>query len=135
MKDQLQALGYHVKRKYFGTYTYQITKDNLTYHVLVLPTSRSHLVTINSKYIWNIKSGAIQGARFVTRSVKTIKMNEFLKLQNPIVVFKNSPYKILKYINESEVVDITTSLDAHDLTILPTKQSIVPWLKSQGTNC
>lgn len=134
MKDQLQNLGYHVKRKYFGTYTYQISTKDTVYHVLVLPTSRSHLVTINSKYIWNIKSGSIQGARFVTRSVKTVKMDAFLKLTNPIVVFKNIPYKVLKYINESEVVDITTTLDAHNVTILPTKESIVPWIKLKGTN-
>ena len=44
MKAELEQLGYRVKRKYFGPFSYQITKGHTIYHILIIPTTRQHLL-------------------------------------------------------------------------------------------
>ena len=129
MKQVLKELPCTVQKGWFKPYSYAITCDGITHHVYLVPTHKGQLVTINSKYIWNIKTGKIDGARFTTSHVKVLELQAFLKLENPIIVLKKPPYKVLKYINESEVDDITTSLDAFGLTILPNTQKLLTYLK------
>ncbi len=134
MKQTLIQNDCSVKKKWLGSYTYQVICDGITYHILVLPTHAQQLVTINSKSIWNIKTGRIDGARFAVSHVKSIHIDDFLRLENPIIVFKKMPYKVLKYINESDVVEITSTLDAYGLPIFSTTEAVVAYMKQRNTN-
>lgn len=107
MKFDVKNPNMILKRKFFKEYTYQAIDGEKMYHILVLPVTGSSILTINSKYVWDIKYGKQQGARFVTRTTKRLNMQNFMKLENKVVAFRGKPYKIHKYINESEVVDIS----------------------------
>jgi hypothetical protein len=99
--------GMVLKRKYFKEYTYLAMNGDEKQHILVLPVTSDSIVTINSQYVWEIKYGKQQGARFITRNKKLINLSKFMKLENKAICFKGKPYKILKHINESDIVDIT----------------------------
>jgi len=120
-----------VKRVWFKPYQYLVTTDDTTYQVRVLPVSSRHILTINSKYVWNIKSGTVNGLQYKTRGSHLIDMKPILALPNPVVVFKNRPYKILQYLNESDIIDISGQQVIHDLPIFTTLQSFLHQLSTK----
>lgn len=112
-----------IKKAWLKPYQYRVTTSDTTYHVKVLPVTRRHLLTINSKYIWNIKTGSAKGLQYKTHRSQLIDMRDFFQYDNPVVVFKARPYKILKYLNESDIVDISSESSVHGIpfyTDLPT---------------
>lgn len=96
-----------LKRRFFKEYTYKATVGDEVHYILALPVTKNSILQINSQYIWEIKYGKQNGARFHTSRKKLFNITKFMKLPNKIVVFKEKPYKILKHVNESDVVDIS----------------------------
>jgi len=117
MKLQNELPNFKVVNGFLKPYTYKLQNDQTTFHILVLKVGRSNMVTVNSKSIWNIKMGRIDGIRFVTSSSKLIHLKDFLSLENPIIVYRNKPYKTLKYLNESDVVDISDVFEVNGITL------------------
>ena len=92
---------------WFKPYDLTVDHNGKTYHIKILPVTGKNLVTINSKYRWDIKAGSVDGIRFKTNSVRSVMLKDFVKEDNPVILLTNKPYQILQYINESEVVDIS----------------------------
>lgn len=113
-----------ISKTYFKPYDYTITKENTIHHIKVLNVTKNAILSINSKYVWEIRYGRPNGINFRTSSKVRLDMTDFNKLENKIIVFKDKPYKILKYINESEVVDISTSNEVFDIRIFNTLNEI-----------
>ena len=122
---------HRVKRGVFKDYTYKVTINDNTYHILYLGVSKSNLVTINSKYIWDIKSGVAEGINFKTTSTRRIDLTTFQKHPNKIIVLKTHPYKILKYINESEVVPLGDESNVYGIDIHYSMDSLVHKLQKK----
>lgn len=106
-----------LKRKFFKDYTYSYTENNVEYHILVLPVTKDSILTINSKYHWEVKYGKPDGQRFITKSSKLFDLRSFMKYKNKLIVFKGKPYKILKHINECDIEDISDCNDLFDVQI------------------
>ncbi len=106
-----------VKKTLFKDYNYSLYLDNTEYVILVMNVNKNSILSINSKHIWEIKQGRANGISFKTSSKSLIDMRSFNKYKNKIVVFKSKPYKILKYINENEVVDISLHSEINDIKI------------------
>ena len=109
--------GAKVRKVLFADYDFKLDFDNKTYHIKILNINRSTILSINSKIIWELNKGKAVGINFKTSSKTLIDMKPFNKLSNKILVFRNKPYKILKFINESEVVDISNSNEIFDILI------------------
>ncbi len=107
MELQNTFQGITLKKKYLKDYTYLAKFGDEQYHILVLPVTKNSILTINSQNVWEIKYGRPNGARFNTYSSKLVNLSRFHKLENKMIVFKGKPHKILKYINESDIVDIS----------------------------
>ena len=106
-----------VKRVLFNDYNFRLILNDKNYHIKVLNVNRNTILSINSKHVWQITKGKAVGITFKASSNLLIDMRTFNKLSNKIIVFKNQPNKILKYINESEVVDISDSKEIFDIKI------------------
>lgn len=104
-----------IKKVRFKPYNYLVSFNDTTYHVKQLGVTSRNLVTVNSKYIWNIKSGKQVGLQYKTRSSHQINVTELQQFDHPVIVFKETPYKVLKYINESDVIDISNENTVHGI--------------------
>jgi len=106
-----------IKKVLFGDCDYELSIDNITYHIKLLNVNKHTILSINSKHIWQVKIGKAIGINFKTSSSKLIDLKSFNKLPNKIICFKDEPYKILRFINESEVVDISDTKAISDIKI------------------
>lgn len=106
-----------VKKAFLKDYNFEVIIDGVSHYIKKLPISRNTILTINSKHIWNIKKGRADGVSFKTGSSTLIKINEFNKLTNKIIVFNSQPYKILKYLNESDIIDISNDTEINEIRI------------------
>jgi hypothetical protein len=106
-----------IKRVWFKPYQYRIEHETQTYHVKVLHITSRHILTINSANIWNIKTGSVQGLQYKTRSSHLIDLSELFQYPNVVIVFKQRPYKILRYRNESDIDDISGAAEINGTPI------------------
>jgi len=109
--------GAKIKKVMFTDYNFKLNLNGKTYHVKILNVNRSTILSINSKFIWELNKGKAVGINFKTSSKTLVDMKPFSKRSNKIIIFRNQPYKILKFINESEVVDISKSNKIFDILI------------------
>jgi hypothetical protein len=122
---------YQIKKVRFKPFQYIITYNNKTYHVLQINLSSSNQLTIHSKHVWNIQYGRVDGARYKTRGKKLLYLDRFHQLENPIYYLKNKPYRILQYINESDIVDISAQHSIHGIPLFYSLQSIEEYLTKE----
>lgn len=120
---------YDVKIKRFGDFDFEIITSTKSFHVKVLNITVNHQITINSKLIWDIKRGKIKGIKFNTISSELLNLKEFNKLENKIVFLTNSPYKLLKALNESDLKDISNELIVNDIFITSNILELFNFLK------
>ena len=120
---------YQVNIKYFGDYDFEVKGSLESYFVKVLNITENHQITINSKVIWNLKKGKIKGIKFNTTSSKFIHLKEFNKYKNKIIVFTSKPYKILKALNESDLIDISTDSLVNDIYFTSNINDILSYIK------
>lgn len=116
---------YNVTNKHFSVYDFKVVTDNKTYYVKVLNLTTNHQVTINSKNIWNLKKGVINGIRFKTVTSSLVNFEEFNKLDNKIVVFTSKPYKVLKVLNESDLLDISNIKEVNNTFITSDIEEVI----------
>jgi hypothetical protein len=126
-------MSFHIKKAWFKPYQYQVTQNDITYHIKVLPVSSRHILTINSKYIWNIKSGSVKGLQYKTHRSHLVDMRDFYQYTNPVVVFKARPYKILQYLNESDIVDISSESSVHGIPFYTDLKSFLASLEKSSS--
>ena len=120
MSKKLIQLNYPnavISKVLFKDYDYMVQHNTETYYVKKIGASHRTILSINSKYVWEIRRGRPDGLNFKTSGKTMIDMKEFSKRKNKIVVLDSKPYKILKYLNESEVEDITNETEVHDIKI------------------
>lgn len=103
---------------------YIVCLHDKTYNIKVLGVTRKSILTINSPKIWQIKFGKVMMNRFKTSSSRIINLSQFNKLENRVVVFKSKPYKILKHLNESDIIDISSSKTINETMVFKNIESI-----------
>lgn len=106
-----------LQKKFFKEYTYLAKIESDLYHLLVIPVTKSSILTINSQYMWEIKYGKQVGSRFRTTSSKLLDLKKFQLLNNKMIAFKGKPYKIYKHINESDLIDISDTNEIFDIKL------------------
>lgn len=87
-----------------------------SYQILFIKTNEHKQVTINSPKVIEIANGKLDGVRYQKKS------SFFYRWTDPsvrvLLCLSDSPYRILKYINENEVIDISTEQNIHNITIV-----------------
>lgn len=93
-----------------GSYDFDITLNNKTFHILVLPVAKNAQVTLNSQKVWEVASGRLDGIRFKKTFTSLHNIDQLLSKENRIVYLTKKPYRILKHLNESDIIDVTNTI-------------------------
>ena len=106
------------KKHFAKPYNYTIDSNDSTYYVKVMITSKNSQITINSKNIWEFAKGKIDGIRFMKKSAELVNLSDFMTLEKRIVIVSVEPYRVLKCLNESDVIDVSKDTEVYDTTIV-----------------
>lgn len=97
-------------------FQYQVEINNTVYNLLFIKTNEHKQVTINSPKVVEVASGKLDGVRYQKRSSIFYRWSD--QNQHVLLCLSHSPYRILKYINENEVVDISSEKHIHNIQII-----------------
>lgn len=92
--------------------------DEVDYFIKILGASSHIQVTLNSRIIWELKKGKQVGIKFKSSGSKMIDVRKFIKCKNKVVIFTSKPYKIMKYLNESDIVDVSNEDFINDILFI-----------------
>jgi len=120
---------FNVNTKFFSDYDFEVESSSKTYFVKVLNITVNHQVTINSKTVWDLKKGVISGIRFKTVASSLVNLEEFNKLDNRIIVLTSKPFKVLKVLNESDLLDISNEKEVNDTFITSDIDELIEYIK------
>lgn len=96
------------------------------HYIKFVNTNKNTQLTINSPGIYQIHTGKVDGIRFIRKSSTITRFN---KTDKVYLLLLSTPFKILKYINENEIVDISDSASAHNMTFIRTTEELESILK------
>jgi hypothetical protein len=92
-----------VKKTFFKPYDFL---DD-AYYYKSIRTNASSILTFNSKNFLVIKYGQVKGLRFKVLREVQIDLSKIPSDKPLCLLLKKKPYKILQYVNESEVIDVS----------------------------
>ncbi len=115
---------YTTKKRSNSSHDIILVINNVEYYVKIFNTTSNMQVSINSKYMWELSKGRINGIRFIKYSSKLIDLRGFIKNEKRIIILSNKPYKILKQINESDIEDVSSENSVHSTFITSNPLSI-----------
>ena len=115
---------FNTEKRSDNSYDITLNIKEKKYYVKIVNTNSNVLVSLNSKYVWEIKKGKISGIRFIKHSSRLIDLKKFMTKEQKIVILTNKPYKILKQVNESDIIDVSNEKYVHNIFITNSPQSI-----------
>jgi len=122
---------FKVTQMFFSECDFKVDNGNDTFHVKVINVLSTHQVTVNSQDIWEIKKGRIKGIRFEAISSDIVNLSEFNKLDNKIIFLANKPFKLLKVLNESELLDISGKNEFDNMFVSSDILKIIEFIKEK----
>lgn len=121
---KIKELGYEIKDVEFKCYNQIIKNNNVTFLVKLIKIPEYAEIQINNKVTWEIKYGAGNTPGKAQPYKKMLKdISEFMNLETKeneikLVIAAPSPKKIVKYINECEIVFVTPYTDVYGTRLI-----------------
>ncbi len=112
---ELKQLG-KLKRNTKIPTQYVLQTENDKYMVFIIKTTSTVQVGINSPKVIEISKGRLYGIKYKKTSSLLYRWDN--KEQKVLIVLLDTPYRILKYINENELVDISEEKQVHNIQFI-----------------
>lgn len=106
-------------------YDFEVVIKDTPYQVLVLKSNTNTQITVNSKTVWEFARGSKNGIRFKKSSSNLIGVKEFMKEENKIIFLTNRPYRILRHLNECDIVEVNEDELVHGIRIFESIKDFV----------
>ena len=122
--NKIKELGYDVTNIEFKCYNQIIKNNNVTFLVKTIKIPEHAEIQINNKVTWEIKYGAGNTPGKAQPYKKMLKdISEFMNLETKeneikLVIATPHPKKIVKYINECEIVFVTPYTDVYGTRLI-----------------
>jgi len=109
---------FDIKKTKNSSYDFDLVINDTQYSLWVIPVTKNTQVTFNSHKIWELSKGKIDGIRFHKTSKTLLHLNGFTSKENKVVYLTNKPYRKLKYLNESDIIDVSDETIIHDILFI-----------------
>ena len=125
----LRSNNFEIKKKVFGKYDFEVITENNVYALKIVNLTSNHMVTVNSRTMWEIKRGKISGLKFQALDKSLLNIKDFMEKEKRIVMFSEKPYKIMKHINESDIVDVSSEEIINNTLLTSNIDRVVDYIK------
>jgi hypothetical protein len=102
----------------------QIEIDGHTYNCIFLKVNPQTQVTFNSPIMLELAQGKVDGLRFKKKSSRLIDLSVCKHKDNCLLFLLDTPYRTLKYINESDIIDVSNQDKVHHFRVLHSKEEL-----------
>lgn len=122
--NKIQELGYNISNEENKPYDYLISNENTTFIVKLIKIPEYSEIQINNKVTWEVKYGAgntVGKAQPYKKYLKEIEPFMNLDVDNSftkVVIATPKPKKMVKYINECEIVFVTPKTDVYGVKLI-----------------
>jgi hypothetical protein len=122
--NKIQELGYNITNEENKPYDYLISNENTTFIVKLIKIPEYSEIQINNKVTWEVKYGAgntVGKAQPYKKYLKEIEPFMNLVVDNSftkLVIATPKPKKMVKYINECEIVFVTPKTDVYGVKLI-----------------
>lgn len=122
--NKIKELGYEIIEKDDGVINQIIKNEQVTFLVKIIKVPEYAEIQINNKVTWEIKYGAGNTPGKAQPYKKMVKeISEFMNLETKtneikLVIATPCPKKIVKYINECEIVFVTPYTDVYGTRLI-----------------
>ena len=122
--NKIQELGYNISNEENKPYDYLISNENTTFIVKLIKIPEYFEIQINNKVTWEVKYGAgntVGKAQPYKKYLKEIEPFMNLVVDNSftkLVIATPKPKKLVKYINECEIVFVTPKTDVYGVKLI-----------------
>jgi hypothetical protein len=122
--NKIQELGYNISNEENKPYDYLISNKNTTFIVKLIKIPEYSEIQINNKVTWEVKYGAgntVGKAQPYKKYLKEIEPFMNLVVDNSftkLVIATPKPKKMVKYINECEIVFVTPKTDVYGVKLI-----------------
>lgn len=122
--NKIQELGYNISNEENKPYDYLISNENTTFIVKLIKIPEYSEIQINNKVTWEVKYGAgntVGKAQPYKKYLKEIEPFMNLVVDNSftkLVIATPKPKKMVKYINECEIVFVTPKTDVYGVKLI-----------------
>ena len=117
-----------LKKAMLKPYDYICHHKENVYHLKMITFFGDAIVTFNSRNHLSIKIGKVKDGRFLTKKEKIISLDGFSDVNQGVIVFDKTPFKLLKQLNESDIVKIETRF-VHDYILISKEEDLLALLK------
>jgi hypothetical protein len=101
-------------------------KENI-YHIKTIRTSKDVIVTFYSRNHLSIKTGKVKDGRFLTKNERILSLEGFSDVHQGVIVFDKQPFKILKQLNESDIVEVSEA-KVHHYQLISKEEDLIALL-------
>jgi len=108
---------YRGKKVNFGTHDFEVTTNGETYNIVFVKVGPNAQLTVNSPTHFEVVVGKLDGIRFIKRQSTLYDFTEFSHRSNKIVYLLGTPFRMLQYLNESDIIEITGQTSVHGYKI------------------
>ncbi len=115
---------YNIKNTKNKFYDFLMENKNQTYAVKIIKTRKTTLLTFNSNKVLEIAQGTLDGLKYKKKSYELLSLDYSDEYQNKILLCTEKPYKILKYLNESDIEDVSAAKIVHHFFVCDTLSEV-----------
>jgi hypothetical protein len=105
------------KKVTFGNHDFEVIINDKTYYIVFIKVGSNAQLTVNSPTHFEVVVGKLDGIRFIKRQSTLYDFTEFSYRTNKIVYLLGTPFRMLQYLNESDIIDITGQKSVHGYNI------------------
>ena len=122
--NKIKELGYNISKEENKEYDYVISNNSSSFIVKLIKIPEYSEIQINNKVTWEVKYGAgnkIGKAQPYKKYLKEIEPFMNLVVDNSftkLVIATPKPKKMVKYINECEIVFVTPKTDVYGVKLI-----------------
>ena len=122
--NKIKELGYNISKEENKEYDYVISNNSSSFIVKLIKIPEYSEIQINNKVTWEVKYGAgnkVGNAQPYKKYLKEIEPFMNLVVDNSftkVVIATPKPKKMVKYINECEIVFVTPKTDVYGVKLI-----------------
>jgi DNA helicase TIP49 (TBP-interacting protein) len=120
---------FKVEKRLHSSGDFVVVVEDKEIVIKMIKVPRNAQVTFNSKRIVEVASGYLNGIRYMKKNVSLIDLDDLYESRDVVLLFSMKPFRVLKYLNESDIEDVSDKNQIHGYNVFYDMSMVVNYLE------